>query len=232
MPLCNICKVPANIQALEKFTLTMSECSRCGLVFTDEVPQGSEARYNIEWFEKEYLPSFGIDPQSPSTGHLNDRFDQDLKFIEKHVTRPGRMLDVGAGAGLFLNRAKQRGWEVFGVEPAPYGVEYAKKHFGIQMFQGVLQDADISPKSFDAVILQDVVEHVTDPQELMIHAQKLLRPGGIVFLSTPNYGSLSRRLFRSNWSLISPAGHVSLFRPRTMREMLRNAKLNSGFVNK
>jgi len=227
---CPICKSESAHLSFEKFNLQMAECSNCGLVFTKEVPSYSDGRYNIEWFEKEYLPSFGIDPKKPKTEHLNARFDKDLEVLERYVKK-GNLLDVGAGAGLLLNRAKERGWNVFGVEPAPYGVAFAKQHFGIEIFQGLLKDAPLEAESFDAIILQDVIEHVPDPLEVLSDTKRLLKSGGVVFLTTPNYGSLARGIYRSNWNLISPAEHLSLFRPKTMRKVLVSAGLELEFLH-
>lgn len=172
----------------------------------------------------EYLPSFGIDPRAPSTNHLAPRFDDDIELIELYTKR-GAILDVGAGAGLFLERARARGWEVEGVEPASFGVAFAEKHLNISLYHGVLEDAPSANASFEAVVLQDVIEHVPTPRQLLKTAYRLLKTGGVVMITTPNYQSISRALYRSNWALISPGEHLSLFRPKTMQKALSRAGL-------
>jgi len=202
----------------------MAGCSNCGLVFTVDPPHDTGGRYGEEWFSQEYLPSFGVDPSNPSTEHLAPRFDDDISLIELYTKR-GSILDVGAGAGLFLERAKARGWEVAGVEPATFGVSFAKRFLDIELFQGVLADAPFEEESFDAIVLQDVIEHVPSPRELLKKVYKLLKTGGVVMITTPNYQSISRALYRSNWALISPAEHLSLFRPKTLRKALNTSGL-------
>ena len=220
--LCPVCEIDHAHRAFLKFDLEMAGCSDCGLVFTVREPATSGLRYGPDWFEKEYLPSFGIDPHNPSTAHLAPRFDRDLELLERFVPC-GRLLDVGAGAGLLLNRARERGWEVAGVEPASYGVEFALRAFGIEIFQGLLHDAPFAPGSFSAISLQDVIEHVGNPRQVLQSAHRLLMPGGVVLITTPNYQSLSRWIFRANWALISPAEHLSLFRPKTLENVLTRA---------
>lgn len=197
----------------------MAQCESCGFVFTSEPVPDTGLRYNDNWFENEYLPSFGIDPKAPNTTHLAPRFDKDLELLEQHTTK-GSLLDVGAGAGLLLDRAKQRGWSVTGVEPAGYGVEFAKKHFGIEIHKDYLHPGLFPAESFDAVILQDVLEHVPEPREVLAQVRRVLKPSGVVLITTPNYGSLSRFVYRSNWSLISPAEHLSLFRLGNLKRAL------------
>lgn len=202
----------------------MAGCGDCGLVFTIDAPDDSGGRYGEEWFIQEYLPSFGINPNDPSTAHLAPRFDDDISLIELYTKR-GSLLDVGAGAGLFLERARARGWEVAGVEPAPFGVSFARRFLNIELFQGPLSDSPFEEESFDAIVLQDVIEHVPSPKEVLKKVYRLLKTGGVVMITTPNYQSISRALYRSNWSLISPGEHLSLFRPKTLRKALDKSGL-------
>jgi 2-polyprenyl-3-methyl-5-hydroxy-6-metoxy-1,4-benzoquinol methylase len=173
-------------------------------------------RYSQQWFEQEYLPSYGIDPQHPSLAHLSARHGAELAPLNL-FRKTGRVLDVGAGAGLFLASARSAGWEVAGVEIVEYGPVYAKRHFDIDIMCGTLQDSNFPSGHFDVVMLQDTIEHVLDPRGLLEEVHRILRPGGAVILSTPNFDSLSRRLFGKRWALISPAEHVHLF---TLRSLL------------
>jgi 2-polyprenyl-3-methyl-5-hydroxy-6-metoxy-1,4-benzoquinol methylase len=158
-------------------------------------------RYSQSWFEQEYLPSYGIDPQNPSLTHLAARYNEELGPANL-FRQTNRLLDVGAGAGLFLASARAAGWDVEGVEIAGYGPVYAQKHFDLHIVHGTLHDAQFPDDHFDIVMLQDTIEHVSDPLELLTEVCRVLRPGGGVILSTPNVDSLVRRV-------LAHAGHLS-----------------------
>ena len=167
-------------------------------------------RYSQQWFEHDYLPSYGVDPQHPSVAHLEPRHHAELVPAYR-FRQLNRLLDVGAGAGLFLVNARAAGWQVEGVEIAEYGPVYARHHFGLDLVHGTIHDASFPNEHFDVVMLQDTIEHVTNPRELLQEANRMLRPGGAVILSTPNLDSLGRRLFGTAWALMNPLEHLHLF---------------------
>jgi 2-polyprenyl-3-methyl-5-hydroxy-6-metoxy-1,4-benzoquinol methylase len=137
------------------------------------------------------------------------------------LRRSNKVLDVGAGAGLFLWHARKAGWEVHGVELSSYGPAYAKRHFELSIQQGTLSDVTFVAGSFDVVVMQDVLEHVSDVGETFRIANRLLRAEGAVVVETPNYSGLSRRLLGSDWSAISPAEHLTLLDFRSFRALCK-----------
>ena len=183
------------------------------------------SRYSQEWFEQEYLPSYGIDPQQPSIAPLAGRYHHELAPLER-FRQNGRLLDVGAGAGLFLAAAQATGWDVAGVEIAEYGSIYARKYFGLSIYHGTLAQAKFPDNYFDVVMLQDTIEHVSDPRGLLQEVCRIVRPGGATVLTTPNFDSLSRHLIGCQWALISPAEHVHLFNRQSLRYVLET----TGFI--
>lgn len=217
---CLNCEATAHVD-FEKFAHKMFRCRDCGFLFTHPAPPPTEveARYALNWFEREYLPSYGIDPANPSLTHLGPRYARELDPLTPY-RKLNRLLDVGAGAGLLLSQAQSRGWEIFGVELSTYGPAYAKKHFAIDITQGKLEDARYPDGHFDVVMLQDTIEHVPNPKSLLSEIHRILRPGGALVISTPNYNSLGRRFFGSHWALISPVEHLCLFTPRSLKKLL------------
>jgi 2-polyprenyl-3-methyl-5-hydroxy-6-metoxy-1,4-benzoquinol methylase len=202
-----------------KFSLWMYQCRSCHVVFTHPMVTQDRAleRYTKRWFEQEYLPAYGVDPQHPSVAHLAARHNAELAPAYP-FRQLNRLLDVGAGAGLFLANARLAGWQVAGVEIAEYGPVYARQHFGLDLIHGTIHDACFPNEHFDVVMLQDTIEHVTHPRELLEEINRILRPGGALILSTPNFDSLGRRLLGATWSLMNPLEHLHLF---NMRAMLR-----------
>ena len=114
-----------------------------------------------------------------------------LERIERHV-RPGAMLDLGCWVGFLLAEARDRGWETLGVEPSEFASAYARDRLGLEVLRAGLLEADLPERSFDAVVMGDVIEHLPDPAAALDRIAALLRPGGVVHLALPDAGSPSR----------------------------------------
>lgn len=109
-----------------------------------------------------------------------------LNKTEKLLKGRGKLLDVGAGSGAFLAEAKKRGWQVQGVEVDPQAIRYARRQFGISLFNGELLNLKTPPHFFNAVHLNHVLEHVYNPQELLVKIKSVLKPGGCLIIEVPN----------------------------------------------
>lgn len=158
-------------------------------------------------------------------------------YVETLTSR-GRLLDVGCGTGLFLEAASARGWEVAGVELSMTAAAEARRRVGERVAVGTLEEAKFSDDTFDVVTLWEVIEHVPQPVKLLSEVRRVLRPGGVLLLSTPNGRSLFHRI--AHWSYILtlgrwnfPArriyssGHLYYFTKQTLLAAL----LKAGFCN-
>jgi SAM-dependent methyltransferase len=141
-----------------------------------------------------------------------------LDLLAAHV-RAGRMLDVGCGHGLLLDEARLRGYDVLGVELSSDGVRHAREALGLPVLQTAFQDAELEPRSFDAIVMTDVFEHLDDPQRALDVCCELLAPGGALVLTTPDPSSVTARLAgRRWWSYL--LAHRCLVPRVTVRELL------------
>ena len=111
----------------------------------------------------------------------------------------GKMLDVGCGPGIFLHEAKKMGFTVQGVDLSVWAKEHAKENFGIDVFQGMLKDAAFPDRSFDVVVMNDVIEHLEDPKSVLEEVGRLLKNDGVLYVSTPDIDSFWSRLLRAKW---------------------------------
>ncbi len=159
--------------------------------------------------------------------HEESRVDarRALDLLGRHVRR-GRLLDVGCSGGVLLQEARSRGWEVTGLEPSSSGVNSARQRLGPVVVQGTVEE--FTPdQPLDVVTMTHVVEHLSDPLAAMQRVHGFLRPGGLVFLSTPNRVSLRARLSGAHaWAQGFDADgtlHTYSFSPRGMRSLLRRA---------
>jgi SAM-dependent methyltransferase len=136
----------------------------------------------------------------------------------------GALLDVGCGAGRFLLAARERGWRVAGVELCESSACTAQEA-GLDVRHAGLADAGFEEQSFEAARLNQVIEHVPDALSLLRDVARVLKPGGILSLATPNVSSLSARLLGPSWNHLGSEanGHVVLFSRHTLTRALQEA---------
>jgi len=129
----------------------------------------------------------------------------------------GKLLDVGCGTGEFLEKMKQLGWDVAGVEPDEQAAGVAKERFGLDVSATTLAEARFSSNSFDCITAHQTIEHMHDPIEFLGESLRILKPGGKLIVTTPNISSLGHRVFRRCWRGLEPPRHLFLFSPRALR---------------
>ena len=132
------------------------------------------------------------------------------------------VLDVGSGNGEFLRSASDAGWRSCGCDPDPKSVERARKG-GFEVRLGGIESWADAPGAFDAITLNHVIEHVHDPLAEIAQASRLLRPGGMIYIETPNVDALGHSLYGPAWRGLEPPRHLVLFSWGEMRRVLMNA---------
>lgn len=135
-----------------------------------------------------------------------------------------RLLDVGCGSGALLERHRELGWTVRGIEPSLAGIAACRAR-GLEVHHGSLRDAPWEPGSFDVVILNHVVEHLLEPRAALVRAAELLAPGGYVRVVTPNSRAWGYSLYRSCWYHLDAPRHLMLFSPRTIERLASQSGL-------
>ncbi len=223
MTACVICGAVRHEPFFEKDGYRLVRCASCGLVSVANPPSGEElTRY--------YSFAGGYGLQSRDDAREIARLDALGRRHARAITRvarpPGRLLDVGCSAGFFLAAARDLGWEVAGVELNEDTAELARTRLGLDVRTGDLAGVSFEPASFDVLTLWDVIEHVPDPAETLRLAQRLLRPGGVLALSTPNLGGLFPQLsqpigrWTGYWTHPEPPAHLYQFSKKTVVRLL------------
>jgi SAM-dependent methyltransferase len=168
--------------------------------------------------EGQAIPGGRVIPRlAPSRGAIVDREVRHLPAVPG-----GRLLDVGCGSGVFLAQAAALGWRAEGIDPDPEAVSSARDA-GLNVFQGTLADLDPGEQrgAFDAVTLSHVIEHLHDPADDLRRISVLLRPGGLLWIATPNPESLGFRRFGRDWRGLEPPRHLVLFTRASLERLLR-----------
>lgn len=171
---------------------------------------------------KGYEPYYAAIDEQPRVERLHRSYIQHkrCRFVESAKTQ-GRLLDVGCSTGNFLAHARARGkWETYGVEINRAAAEYARDRFQLDVFHGVLKEANYPSAHFDVVTMWSVLEHLHDPLESLTEVRRVLRPDGILGFTVPNGDSLDARLFGPNWALLDPPRHLYTFTRATLEELL------------
>ncbi len=156
-------------------------------------------------------------------------FDRLLDEIEE-LRSGGRLLDVGCYTGVFLDRARRRGWEVTGLEPSQWAAGVARSR-GLNVHEGLLAENNLPPESFDLITVWDAIEHFGDPRAEVNHLAHLLKPGGLLALSTMDVESGFARLLGPRWPWFMRM-HLYYFSPDTLRALLAQSQLEVARVRR
>ncbi|MCC4114265.1 class I SAM-dependent methyltransferase [Aromatoleum toluclasticum] len=155
---------------------------------------------------------------------MRRRLDQSFRCLTR-LYAGRRVLDVGCGGGNFLYWARAMRCRVAGSDPDPVSVAAACKN-GFEVRQGGIEAFANCSRQFDVVCFAHVVEHLHDPISALRLARSLLRPGGELWLETPNFASLGRRRYGAVWRGLEVPRHLAIFTPESLRGALEMAGFN------
>jgi 2-polyprenyl-3-methyl-5-hydroxy-6-metoxy-1,4-benzoquinol methylase len=146
------------------------------------------------------------------------RADLDLKVFFLPAQAGARLLEVGCGSGEMLQWLGERGWQVEGLDFDPQALQNAIAK-NLKVYLGNLESQGLPSNSYDAIVMNHVIEHVPNPVALMQECYRLLKPGGTLVSVTPNNRSLGHSIFKSSWFHLDPPRHLLLFTPSALKNM-------------
>jgi SAM-dependent methyltransferase len=210
----------------ERFSVEL--CPACGLARTQ--PQPATALI------PDYYPPgyYGVAKRYPAfLEWLLDRlYGRRVARLEQLAGgRPGRVVEVGCGRGLLLDKLRRRGWDVVGSELSAHSAGYARDILGIDVRTCDLPEMGLPASSVDLVILWHVLEHIPEPAHLLREVAKLLRPGGTVVVAVPNFGSIEAAIAGPRWFHLDVPRHLTHFTRHSLEAMLRQAGLTPGPIS-
>lgn len=201
-PICNSSLLKP-VRAISQETqeprdLELYQCETCLVIFTIDYKKSRSSIYESE----EYAAWGKSTPEDlEEIGESKkDAFRAQLKPLLSQINPEGKKaLDVGTGFGYLMQVAEEKGFAVWGLDPSPVQARSSSKKFPARVFQGDLSGAEYESDFFDVVFLTDVLEHLPDPEGTLKEIQRILKPGGWLFIISPDSDSLSRWLFGKKW---------------------------------
>jgi 2-polyprenyl-3-methyl-5-hydroxy-6-metoxy-1,4-benzoquinol methylase len=145
-----------------------------------------------------------------------------LDRLVHHLSRPSpgaRLLDVGCGNGTLLLRMGALGWVGIGVDPDAAAVALARAA-RLDVRLGRVAESAFADGAFDAVTLDHTLEHFHNPVAELEECRRVLRPGGTVWIATPNLSGRAHRREGAAWLGLDPPRHLVLFTPASLRALL------------
>lgn len=227
---CPACGSPRARHAFTVERHRFRRCRSCRSLYLSEPPPQEETRELYGGARYFVNPDYGPPGRGEFLGyrdyladrdHIERKFGDVLDHIELHLPEQGRLLDVGCGPGFLLSTARGRGWQARGVELNEWAARFARDELGLDVHLGALEDAGLGGGELDAVTMMDLIEHVPEPGAIVGEAARVLRPGGVLALLTPDAGSPVSRLLGRHWPEVQRVPeHVVLFSVRGMMALL------------
>ena len=200
----------------------LRRCSGCGQLLSAV----DEARYH-DTMQAFNAPGFN-QPPAREVARRRAVANRRLQTVTRLLGKPPaqtRLVDIGCSRGQFVGYAAEAGYIAEGVEPAP-DIAAAARALGLNVRTGLLEAQRFEAATFDAASLFEVVEHLREPLPLLRECHRILKPGGLLLISTGNAASWSVAAMGARWDYFhieKDGGHISFFNPVSMGLLAKNA---------
>lgn len=203
-------------------TCSVIRCLQCGQLRTFPEPSADSLEVIYSPATEKYSEDgFNAERDALFTGFGGDVVRNLTPFVPKNP----RLLDVGCNMGHLLFAARDAGWTADGLEINQGLIPTLRSH-GFMVYDTFLETADIAPGTYDVLVANQVLEHVPDPLGFLQAAKRVVKPGGIIFLSLPCYLSPYPVLLkRDSWYSLLPEEHIWQFSQPNLMTLLQRADL-------
>ncbi len=211
---CNVCGGSRKRAFLKPTPYNFVECVDCGFRFMDPIIDTESTPILTDGISQQRQIVIQ-DPKWAQRRHKMTRQIRDILALK----RGGCFLDVGCGLGRHMHLASPYFSRVEGIELD----EVSRVHCleaGLEVYREPLEDLHLPADCYDVVLLNQVLEHLADPRAVCAEIFRVLKPGGILYIDTPNFTSLSMALFKERCSIVGGSGHISLFSVKTAIALL------------
>jgi 2-polyprenyl-3-methyl-5-hydroxy-6-metoxy-1,4-benzoquinol methylase len=200
------------------------KCSNCHLIYVNPIEK--ENKINADYAErKKDAEIYARVGASIAQGSRLYATKSQVKLLKKYKNG-GNLLDIGCAEGFFLFNASKAGYATKGIELSEDAATYAREEFGIDVETRSLEELHFSQDYFDVVTLWQVLEHLPHPVRTLKEVYRILKPGGLVVVSTPNIEGIPAKILGGRWWNIKRE-HINQFTTKTLMAILESG----GFKN-
>lgn len=212
---CIFCGRESNHVAVKENGYTGRRCAACGLIFLSPRPTAAEMmeRYTHD-------RAAGAASSYTARQGIKRRHARRTLRIVRRYRRSGAMLEIGAGAGFFLDEARRGGFDAFGIEPNEVEAAFIRQTFAIPCESTPLNEASHGGRLFDVVYHCDVLSHLPDPIGTFQRIGERLRPDGVLVFETGNLADVNERYYPAIPSFHYP-DHLFFFGERSIGKLLQ-----------
>jgi SAM-dependent methyltransferase len=181
---------------LPSFSPEYVVCRTCGTLVTRDglkaadidVRDDDRAFYGKDYWLNHQVQDLGnADILTRVRTDMPERCMHWLRTLLRYKPPPARVLEIGCAHGGFVALLRWTGYDAMGLELSPWVVEFARQSFDVPMLLGTLESQTLPERSLDAIVLNDVVEHLPAPLSTLGHCARLLKNDGILVVQMPNY---------------------------------------------
>ncbi len=210
---CLLCGRERLAQVGRKGDFDVLKCSACGSVTSFPIP----SQHDVDSaYRNQKIPAY----YSARANSKLRRARKRVAGIRRHI-ESGRFLDVGCSLGYTVKAAADAGFDAFGIDPSAAAVSAGQRMFpGLDLRQGTVEKELIEPASLSVLFAAEVIEHLANPASLLDRAAQWLRPGGLIYLTTPDAGHWRVPRDVASWRMVLPPHHLTLMTKRGLREAL------------
>lgn len=217
---CPICRTPTEktfVVRRPEGNWRIGSCRAVHCLAQFIVPESSETLVS---YEEPYFASWGLGAvEAPAVARMKRKSAAAWLRVIRRYQPTGRLLDVGCATGLFLEEANACGFDSYGVDVSRWATEIARQKFGADRIRtGTLEAAGFPAHSFDVVAGFDVIEHLAHPVAFLAECERMVKPRGMLALTTPNPTGLFARLMGSRWTHYKRE-HLVYLPPRAIRSL-------------
>jgi len=218
----------------------IGRCRQCSLIYVNPAPffepSNEFSEISVDFQYTQYMRQ----PITPAIldferRQLQSQFAR-LAQLSRNMPDRGRLLEVGCGSGASVRAAVDLGWDAIGIDIDPLLIQLGREQLGVDVRATTLLKAGLEEGSLDFIRLRDVIEHLPNPYETLLEIKRLLAPGGVALIVTPNEGGLPTQVRlllgkkRDRVATVPPPHHLHGFTPNTLRRLFDRVGLRTRII--